>query len=329
MSLSFNDTTARRARELAEAGEWPEVARLMRGQLEPNSGHAEVRLLYAEALTRTGQERLACEWLQRITPELEREGDRASHRRALNMLGVATFSLGDLDEARLAFATALDLALAQDDFLIVARAANNLGAIANVKGEHEAALTNYRLALPTFQRLGRRRELAETYHNIAITHRDRGSFDEADECERRAIDYASDSAAPRVAAMGRVGRAEIALRRGDPQFAASTASRAAVELNELHDPLNEADAHRLVGAAAAAMANFSVAHDAFARALELARERGHVVIEAETLRDRAVANAQQHMQEAAHADATAACAIFERLGATSELDALKRRFGIA
>jgi tetratricopeptide (TPR) repeat protein len=176
--------------------------------------------------------------------------------------------------------------------------------------------------------LGRRRELAETYHNIAITHRDRGSFDEADECERRAIDYASDSAAPRVAAMGRVGRAEIALRRGDPQFAASTASRAAAELNELHDPLNEADALRLVGAAAAAMSHFDDAHEAFARALVLTRERGHAVVEAETLRDRALTYEQQSAHVDARADAVAACAIFERLGASAELEALKSRFDI-
>ena len=52
------------------------------------------------------------------------------------------------------------------------------------------------------------------------------------------------------------------------------------------------------------------------------------MIEAETLRDSAVAYAQQHMEEAARADATAACVIFERLGATSEIDALKNRFGV-
>ena len=55
MSLAFDDTTARRARELAEAGEWPEVVRLMSGQLAPNSGHAELRLLYAEGSRAPGR----------------------------------------------------------------------------------------------------------------------------------------------------------------------------------------------------------------------------------------------------------------------------------
>jgi tetratricopeptide (TPR) repeat protein len=325
-ALDDLDDLDRRSRELALRGAWTDVVDLLAARLPLPAGAGALRLLYAEALMRVGQDRRACDWLREIMPGLDAEGDRASHRRALNLLGAASFALGELEEASVAFTSALELASEHEDLLLLARATNNLGMIANLRGQHERALGHYRLAVPTYQRLGQRRGLAESYHNIAITYRDIGALDEADEYERRAIDYAAAGVAPRVAAMGRIGRAEIALRRGDPHFAKGTSERAATELAELHDPLNEADAYRLTGTAATALGRFDEADAAFARALSIARERGHAIVEAETLRDRALASAAQGDADRATSDAALAVAIFERLGATTEVAALRERF---
>jgi tetratricopeptide (TPR) repeat protein len=319
------DDLTRRARELAVAGAWTEVVELL-GALTPSGAPSELALLRAEALTRVGAAREAREWLHELMPLVGARGP-ASHRRALNLLGAACFFLGELEEASDAFTTALEMASEDDDLLILARATNNLGMIANLRGEHDTALGHYRLAVPTYQRLGQRRGLAESYHNIAITYRDIGALEEADEYERRAIDYAADGVAPRVAAMGLIGRAEIALRRGDPQFAKGTSERAAVELARLHDPVNEADAHRLAASAAATMGRFAEADAAFERALSIARAGDHALIEAETLRDRARARRAHGRNADARQDADAAIALFERLGASAEIEALRRLQG--
>jgi tetratricopeptide (TPR) repeat protein len=322
-SAAHLDDVLERARALSHAGAWSDVVALLEPTVPFLVASGDLRVLYAEALMRVGRERAACEWLRMIVPSLLARGDRANHRRALNLLGVGSFFLGDLDEAGGALNAALDLASQEDDLLLIARTTNNLGMIANLRGEHEAALGHYRLAVPAYQRLGQRRGLAESYHNIAITYRDLGELDEADEYERRAMDYAAAGVAPRVAAMGLIGRAEVALRRGDPQFARGTAQRAAEELNALEDPMNEADAHRLVGTAAAAMGRFADAEAAFDRALSIARARGHTLIEAETLRDRARGLSARGAPDQARPDAVAAIALFEKLGATSEVEALR------
>lgn len=330
MSAAIADTPddlTQRARALAAAGAWPEVVRLLRDVAPSAPAASELQLLRAEALTRVGDARAARTWLATIIPGLIARGDRAGHRRALNLLGAACFYLGALEEAADAFAAALEMASVEDDLLILARATNNLGAIANLRGHHDAALGHYRLAVPTYQRLGQRRGVAESYHNIAITYRDIGDLDEADEYERRAIDYAGDGVEPRVAAMGMIGRAEIALRRGDPQLARGTSERAAAELERLHDPVNEADARRLVATAAAALGRFDEAEVAFERALSIARGGGHVLIEAETLRDRARARRVRGEGAGARRDAAAAVALFERLGASAEVDALRALAG--
>ena len=321
----FDDLTER-GRVLARSGAWTEVVSLLEPALAMLVRSGELCLLYAEALLRVGRERQACEWLRGAIPILVDAGDRVNHPRALNLLGAAAFALGELTEASEAFTTALEMASQQEDFLLLARATNNLGMIANLRGEHDTALGHYRLAIPTYQRLGQRRGLAESFHNIAITCRDMGALEEADEYECRAIEYSAQGVAPRVAAMGLIGRAEIALRRGDPQFARGTAERAASELQRLHDPLNEADAHRLSGTAANALARFDEAEAAFDRALSIARARGHVLVEAETLRDRAMSLLGQGLHHRAHRDATAAMEVYSRLGASAEVVALQRLF---
>jgi ATP/maltotriose-dependent transcriptional regulator MalT len=128
--------------------------------------------------------------------------------------------------------------------------------------------------------------------------------------------------------MGRTGRAEIALRRGDAAFAESTARLATEELAVLGDPLNEADAYRVVGAACAVQERDEDALAAFARALEIAREHGHALNEAETLRDRLDVLLRAGARDRAREDGKAAIALFEKLGAVAECEALRNRIAV-
>jgi tetratricopeptide (TPR) repeat protein len=322
-----SDSILEQARASADAGAWGEVLALLEPRAATCQRDGASALLYGEALIYTGNERKAVHWLRGTAPRLFEAGDRASQRRAVNMIGAACLALGELDDASGEFVRALDLATQAEDLLVLARATNNLGAIANMQGDHERALSHYRLALPTFQRLGQRRGLASSYHNLAITYRDLGELEEADEHELRAIEHATDGGVPRLAAMGRVGRAEIALRRGDAALAETTARIARDEFARLGDPQNEADASRLVGASCAAQQHHDAAHEAFDRALEIARAHGHALNEAETLRDRAMMYMAQREMVSAQADARGAIAIFHRLGATRERDALRARLG--
>jgi tetratricopeptide (TPR) repeat protein len=315
------------ARQLAAAGAWRELVVLLSPHAGAGLSAGEEALLYAEGLMRSGDERQALAYLREVEPALADDATRSQHRRAVNMIGVASFALGDLEAANAALSQALELATRDDDLLMMAQATNNLGTIANLQGRHEDALWQYRLALPMLQRLGQLRLLAEGYHNMAITFRDVGELVEADEHELRAIDYAQDAAAPRVAAMGRTGRAEIALRRGDAAFAESTARVAIEELGTLGDPLNEADAHRVVGTACAAQHRNDNALASFARALEIARAHGHALIEAETLRDRVDVLLRTGARDRAREDAELAIALFEKLGAGGEVEALRERMG--
>lgn len=311
-------------RDLVRAGAWEGALVILEQLVASGPASGELALLYGEALMRTGRERAALEWL-RATERALNANDRVSHRQVMNLVGAAHFALGELDSATAAFTEALELASQSDDLLLLARATNNLGALANLRGEPATALTHYRLALPAYQRVGQHRGIAEAYHNLAITFRDTGEYEEADEHERRAIEHATDGAVPRMAAMGRIGRAEIALRRGDAALAETTARMVHDEFARLGDAQNEADADRLIGAACSAQRRYDAALEAFAHALDIARTREYALNEAETLRDRVEVWMGLGVVTSALEDARAAIAIFDRLGATRERDALARR----
>lgn len=323
--LPAPDSRLASARSRAAAGAWREVAAILSPQANEFVELTEDAVLFAEALLYVGEERRALDLLRAIVPESTSGASRALYRRAVNMVGVASFAVGELEGASAALHAALDMATQDDDALLLAQATNNLGAIANLQGRHEDALSHYRLAIPTLQRIGQRQRLANTYHNMGITFRDSGDFDEAEEHERRAIEYATECEVPRLAAMGRIGRAEIAFRRGDAALAETTARLALDEFARLGDSMNEADAHRVVGAACSAQRRYSAALEAFEQALRIARERQYALNEAESLRDRVEVWMGLSQVRSALEDARDAIGIFDRLGAIRERDALERR----
>ncbi|MGE3614779.1 MAG: tetratricopeptide repeat protein [Gemmatimonadales bacterium] len=313
---SAEEAMLEQLRELARQADWNGVRAL--GVSPPLAGRVEAGLLVSEAELRQGdtvQARIRLQW---VTPEAERLRDPAALRRATNMLGAAHFELGELDEAEAAFERALGEASRDGDHLTSARATNNLGLIANVRGQHDAALGYYRVALPAYQRLGFTSGIGETTHNIAITLRDLGQFEEADRQERRAIEFAVDCGNRRLAAMARAGRAELALRRGEPLVARADGGLAALEFEELGDVLSEADALRIVGRARLALGDVDLAAGALTAAIDAANRQTGPLIEAESRWARAEVFLARGERAAAEADIDAARELFDRVQAGAE-----------
>lgn len=280
-------------------------------------------LEHAERDLRQGRLVPARERLQAALPALEQR-DPGAFRRAVNMLGAAQFELGLMHEAQVAFEQALALADTAGDLLGIAKATNNLGMIANVRGYHPEALTRYRLAVPAYQRAGSVSGLAETCHNLAITHRDLGDLEQADRYERRAIEYGREAGDERLLAMAQVGRADLALRRGELEVA-ETGARTGVRLYAaLADALGEADALRVLGVAQTARGAYAEAHRALDRAVELADRYASVLLAAEAYEARARLWRRQGNAGQARADAEVAMQRLEALGAIEDLARLAR-----
>ena len=324
MSPPSADALLATARAHVAAGAWDEVRAMLSANAAEAREHPELSTMLAEAHLRSRHPREAGEWLDQALPALERRGHRAELRRALNLLGAAHFELGELMEAESAFGRALELGRVEHDDLLVARATNNLGLIADIRARRTEAIGLYQLAVPAYQRLGHARGLAETYHNMAIAFRHLGQLERADEYERRAIEFATEAGSARLAAMARVGRAEISLRLGDAPLAGAAARFAAREFAAIPDPVMEADALRLCAVAATVDGRLGEARTLADRALELARAHGNALIEAECLRARAELSAREGDRRAALEDGRTALAILERMSAGDAKEELAR-----
>jgi len=267
---------------------------------------------------RTGRPREARNWLTEVLPKAERWGDRPGLRSMLNLRGVAELELGDLDAAEQTFATVLELARNDDDNLLTARALNNLGTAADMRDRFEEAIALYESAIPTYQRLGDARGLAETHHNLAISLRHGGQLRAAEEHERQAIGYASDVRNTTLESLARLGLGEIALARGDAPLAEGMARHAAKQFVASNDPLREADALRVLGASCLAQHKLSAAEDALRRACELAAGNGARLLEAEIRRLHAELLLVSDQTDQARRAANEAARLFEEVGSQAK-----------
>lgn len=317
------DPKVLKARMLRAAGAWQALVELA-APLPDEALYAdpELAFLYAVGCRRTGDPARALEVLARIEPEARRRNDRILLTDALNLAGIALWESGETAAAEDRFAGLLEAAIAWNDEESVARACNNLGVLANVRGRRDQALLQYERALAAYQRTGNVRGLAETHHNLGISYRDLGYDREADAHFRRAMELAGGAPAEDVIAMAETERAMLRARAGDGALAQAMATRALERFTRLGEALGRADALRVLAAAARAGGRDDDAFPFLDDALEIARAHSDPLLMAEVQRDRGLLLRDAGDADAARQALTESAEHFARLGATADAEAI-------
>ena len=102
---------------------------------------------------------------------------------------------------------------------MVARIMNNLASVNHLRGDLAGALRLYRSALAAFQRLGDRRYIAETYHNLALAFRQAADLHQAESAAAHAIRHAEALDDVALRALAVTGGAELRVQQGEIAFA--------------------------------------------------------------------------------------------------------------
>lgn len=277
---------ADRAVAFVEADDWAGLATEL-GALDAETLAASPRASYAygESLYRTGKPRELAAFAEVFERRSRHAADPYAVMRALNMAGVAAIELGEIDTARDKLDTLLDLAHAENDAEMLAPAANNLGTIADLRGDLHEALAYYRLALPLWERADRLPGVAQTHHNIGLSYRALGRLDDALAAHARALDAAERAGHRPLVAMSLTARAECELDRGDPGLAGELVRRGLELAREFGDPVAEGEALRVRGLARSAIGDVAMALADFDAAGESAAVTGHSLLGAESARD--------------------------------------------
>jgi tetratricopeptide (TPR) repeat protein len=301
---------------LADERRWGEI-KDRTSQLDDIAVSSDPKIAYlvAEALVYLGDTKRALVLALAAEGEFRARHDQVNLLAALNLAGAVQFELGDLVGAEERFADLLELARERGDDEMIGRATNNLGAIASLRGDHQLALSLFRLSVPAYQNVGFLGGLAQADHNLGIVHRDLGYWREAERHYRSALRHARQLGDERLAAMSRAGRAEILHRRGDQPFAEAELLHCLQAFEEVGDELGRSDVLRLLGCIMTARKLWDEASRYFDEALRLAREYSNPLLEAEILESRADFHEETEQLALARADLEGAVATYRRLGA--------------
>jgi tetratricopeptide (TPR) repeat protein len=240
----------------------------------------------------------------------------------LNALGGLELETRNLVAAEAALSEAL--ALADDYPPVLARVAQNLGIVANIRGDLAAAEMHYRRSLAAFEALNDRRGSAITLHNLGMLAADRGTHAEAcalyTECERLA-DAVGDA---HLAALCRLNHAESLVAIGAVAEGRATVERAGRMLEAIGSRFDAPDVDRVLARCERAEGCDAEAEARLRRARELAQRADARLTAAEIARDLGRLYAETGRRALARIAFLEAVQVFGDLGAASEAHATRR-----
>ena len=248
-------------------------------------------------------------------------GNRRLMAETLNALGGLELETRNLAAAEAALTEALDLAAEHPP--VLARVAQILGIVANIRGDLPAAESHYRRSLEAFDSLGDRTGSAITLHNLGMLTADRGAHADAcmlyGECEQVA-DVTGDT---HLAALCRVNHAESLLALGRVSEGRDTVERAGRSLEALGSRFDAPDVERVLALCERAEGRDSQAETRLGRARELAQLTDARLTVAEIARDLGRLYAQTGRPTQARSALREAVEAFGDLGAMGEARATR------
>jgi hypothetical protein len=308
-------------RALASRREWQRIVE--RASASPPAREPEVSFHHADALRRVGRTPEALELAEGLETPVRQRGDRRLLVNLVNLVGICLFELGRGDAAGARWEELLELSSEGGDEEFAGRACNNLGMLANIRGERDRALAWYGRAVASYQRLGYTRGLAQTHHNLGISYRDLGFDREADAHYLRAIELAGAAESEDVVAIAETERAVLRARGGDGALARTLALRARGRFERIGDPVGRAETTRVLALAARASADDAGAAALLDEAFEAARAHSDALLRAEVQRDRGLLLRDRGDTAAAREALSDSALQFETLGAAAEAAAVR------
>jgi tetratricopeptide (TPR) repeat protein len=246
-------------------------------------------------------------------------GDRRLTAETLNTLGGLELETRNLAAAESALLEAE--ALASADPTILARVEQNLGIVANIRGEHDVAEGHYRRSLAAYEALPDPHGSAIAHHNLGMLAADREDYGGASEHFAACEELAEASRDAHLVALCLLNHAEVlvALKRpGEARREAEAAERAFQALGAHFDA---ADVHRVLALCDRAEGLLRQAETRLEQARELSRLTGARLTEAEVLRDLGRVCAETGRSGEAVALLRQAAQVFAGLGARGEAEA--------
>ena len=235
-------------------------------------------------------------------------------------LGGVSFARGDFDRARLLYeGVKRNPCGAEFTGMILL----NLGAIANIQGETDAAHTYYTGASRFFAANGERRNQMMAHHNLGMLHADQLEWEAADECYEQSRLLAEEIGD--IEALGTIlmNRSELSCAMGRYEQAVQQCDAALAIFAEVGAEVPRGTTLRWKGRALRELGQYQLAERALTEAMRIAHRAQTRLLEGETMQELGATLAMAGDPAAARKWLRRALDVFTALGATREADELQ------
>jgi tetratricopeptide (TPR) repeat protein len=208
--------------------------------------------------------------------------------------------------------------LASEEPAVLARVEQNLGIVANIRGQHDSAEAHYRRSLAAYEALPDPHGSAIAHHNLGMLAADRGDLPQAEAHFDASERLAEASRDAHLVALTLLNRAEILLALGRAAEARRDVASAERGFQALGAHFDAADVYRVLALCDRSDGLLGQAEARLLQARELAKMTGARLTEAEAIRDLGRLSAELGRGQEAHAILREAVQAFEDLRATGD-----------
>ena len=205
---------------------------------------------------------------------------------ALNCLAGFELEQAEYESARSIFLSAL--ALGGRNARLRGRIEQNLGVLANIRGNLDEALAHYLSALGAFEASEDRQGMALVYHNLGMISADRKQWDDAARYYRKSSELAAALGDVQLRGLCLLNHTEVLLAQQQYASARQSAESALQVFDELGSADGKAAAYRFLGMLYRETGEPVLAEARLKGSIELARDGAFPLEEAESLRELAL-----------------------------------------
>lgn len=296
---------------------------MTRDQALPSPSDPGALLLAATAATRQGDLGTAATRASEALAGFRLRADRDGRMRSQNLLGVIAYETGRMEQAELNWNDTLEAARDLRDNLMIARASNNLASLTYLRNDTLGALTLFRSALLSYQRLGDRKGMAEAYHNLGIIFREMEEWGDAMDAAQEAIRLAEQVGERALIGLAATGRAEISVARDELALAQQELYRAGQMARDSGDELGIIEVGRVQALLYLAGGDYQKAADQAESARAAAEQANALVLQAECAAVAARSWRRLNQPERAELRRQEALRLFDTQGARRRVEELE------
>ncbi len=185
--------------------------------------------------------------------------DNGGLAKCKNLLGSIYGERGDLAKAKAYFLNSLALINTENDVELTANLETNLGVLENIQGQTDDSIKHLTNALVSYNKLGDKRRITETKHNIGMVYLELKDYESALAAFDEAIEIAKQGGYMSTLSLIYLAKSQVLVAMDDFYYASEFADKALDISHSTDDKLTSADSYRVKGIIERSRKNFDAA----------------------------------------------------------------------